>query len=126
MRYDYAMAKRDLIYADMETESDYPPPEDMIHKNCQICGRDMVVNNWPDRKSRTAIFKGFIVCPWCDPRHPEDFYKKTGYRILHPGRLRVIRYAQVTRALAKHGCIRPMEDGADCKCAGCAAVKLLG
>ena len=125
------MAKRDNIYANDWESALYPPREDMIHKNCDICGRDIVVNNWPDRKSRTPKFKSFVICPWCDPRHPEDRYLKEGYRILHPERLRVIRFAQVTRAMSLHGCInKEGPEGEDwppenCKCAGCASRKLM-
>lgn len=131
MRYDIDMAKRDGLYDGPEYESPYPSIEERITKICDICRRDIIVNHWPDKKPRTPLFKQFIVCPICDPRHPEDRYMKTGYRILYPHRLHVIRYAQVTRAMSIHGCINlegpPGEDWPpeNCKCAGCAARKLM-
>ena len=107
-----------------------------LYKVCGICGEPFCINNtkWNDGQSRTPRFKGFVICPICDPRHPDDRYMKEGYRVSQPVKLRVIRYAQVTRALARMGCLRPMigteeemkDYDANCKCAGCAAVKLIG
>ena len=101
-----------------------------LYRRCDICLEPFCVNNWPDRKPRTPKFKDFIVCHLCDPRPIDDRFMKQGYRIVWPARLRVIRYAQITRALARRGCIVPdwhENFGSDnCKCAGCAAVKLMG
>lgn len=105
---------------------------DLVYKRCDICDAPFCVNNWEDRKARTPRFKGFVVCPNCDPRAVPDRYMKEGYRVIWPGRLRVIRYAQVTRAMGKHGCINKVgPEGEEwteptCKCAGCAARKLMG
>jgi len=102
----------------------------MLYKLCDICQQPFCVNNWDDRKPRTPKYKGFIVCHMCDPRPIPDRFMKEGYRIVYPGRLRVIRLAQVTRALARRGCIVPdwhkNYGDENCKCAGCAAVKLMG
>jgi hypothetical protein len=127
------MAKRDEVYTQMEYEPNgYPTHREgglaFIVKNCDICRRAMTVNNWPDGKSRTPKFLGFIVCVDCDPRHSEDHYLKNDQgRIIHRGRLRVIRMAQVTRALARYGCLgRDAEwEKPGCKCAGCTAFKLM-
>lgn len=107
-----------------------------LYKVCGICGEPFCINNtkWNDGQSRTPRFKGFVICPICDPRHPDDRYMKEGYRVSQPVKLRVIRYAQVTRAMSIHGCINltkfDHEDNGipsdKCKCAGCAAVKLMG
>lgn len=35
---------------------------------CEYCGFQMVVNNYPDRKSRTPKFFGLPICVQCDPR----------------------------------------------------------
>lgn len=113
--------KRSASYRDGYTNTG-PTQSEMVSKPCEICGRLFVVNNWPDSKSRTPKIFGLAVCPGCDPRHPEDYYVKEGYRILHPYRLRVIRLAQVTRALARRGCLGENDEG--CKCAGHAAMKL--
>lgn len=43
-----------------------------VYKTCGYCSRDIMVNNYPDRKTRTPMFLGLVICPWCDPRHPED------------------------------------------------------
>lgn len=117
------MGKRDGIYDGVDYQSPYPTPAEQVHKACEICGIDMVVNNWDDKKSRTPKFLGFVVCVDCDPRAVDEHYLKEGYKIMFPRRLRVIRLAQVTRALARHGCLKPME-GVTCKCAGCAAGRL--
>lgn len=136
VRYDYDMAKipkRSGLYSDeMGYSSPYPDQQELIRKRCDVCGAEIVVNNWPDQKSRTPKIFDLVVCISCDPRHPEDHYTKVGYRILHRDRLRVIRLAQVTRAMSKHGCIKLIQDdddghwypALDCKCAGCAARKL--
>lgn len=114
-----------MIYAGDNYESPYPTPAEQIHKKCDICGLDMVVNNWADGKSRTPMYKGFVVCVTCDPRHIDDIYMKEGYRILHPRRLRIIKMAQVTRALSGVPCIRrPIGDVGCGKCAECVALKL--
>lgn len=117
------MARRDAHYAGQHYESDYPDQDAMIHKRCQICGLDIVINNWPDKKSRTPKYKGFIVCPDCDPRHPADRYMKEGHRVLHRRRARIIALAQVTSAASKQFC-RAGGGKADCRCFTCAARKL--
>jgi len=125
MRYDDDMAKRDTYYEGLDTTSPYPRPNEAIRKLCDICGLWIIVNNWPDGKSRTPMIKGFVVCASCDPRHPEDAYMKTGYRILQPRRMRAIRFAQIARAMSKHGCLRQLDpEQGDCKCAGCASMRL--
>lgn len=96
---------------------------DQIWKICEVCGKAMIVNNWPDKRPRTPKLFDFIVCPRCDPRHPDDRGMKKGYRIMFPDRLRILRMMQVTRAVAKHGCLKDNEEG--CKCAGCVAPKIL-
>lgn len=47
----------------------------MVYKQCGYCDRRICVNNYDDRKSRTPMFMGFIVCPYCDPRHIDDRWK---------------------------------------------------
>ena len=42
------------------------------YKNCEYCGRSIMVNNYDDKKSRTPKFLGLVICPWCDPRHVDD------------------------------------------------------
>lgn len=102
---------------------------DLVYKLCDVCAIPFCVNNWDDRKARTPRFKGFVVCSNCDPRAVPDRYMKEGYRVIWPGRLRVIRYAQITRAMSIYGCINmegPEGEGwspTNCKCAGCAAQK---
>ena len=105
---------------------DYLKNNPHIYKVCDICAEPFCVNNWPDGKSRTPKFKGFVICGGCDPRPIDDRFLKEGYRIVWQNRLRVIRLAQVTRALARYGCLKSKEYLGTCKCAGCAAVKLMG
>jgi len=42
------------------------------YKDCEYCGRTIMVNNYDDKKSRTPMFLGLVICPWCDPRHIDD------------------------------------------------------
>lgn len=42
------------------------------YADCEYCDRTIMVNNYDDRKSRTPRFLGLVICPWCDPRHPDD------------------------------------------------------
>lgn len=122
------MGKRDAMYSEEVFDSPYPAEEDLIYKQCDICGLAIAVNNWPDGKSRTPRFKKLIVCVDCDPRNIFDRYLKEGYRIMFPDRLRIIKLAQVTRALSNHGCLKKGDDGltkSGCKCAGCTAEKLM-
>lgn len=100
----------------------YIVTSEKVYKVCDICGLPICVNNYPDGKSRTPRFKKFIVCPGCDPRHPDDKFMKQGARILHPTRLRVIHFAMIARALAARPCSKNREYG--CKCPECVAGKL--
>lgn len=117
------MGKRDEVYAGENYDTPYPTQGDFNSKPCDICGLSIIVNNWPDRKSRTPKFKDFVVCPDCDPRHPDDRFLKQGYRILHPRRLRAIHFAQISRAMGKRPCMRGEELGCG-TCPACAAGKL--
>lgn len=95
-----------------------------IWKQCGICGEKICVNNWEDKKARTPRLAGFVICVKCDPRHADDRYVKEGYRILHPRRYRILRLAQVARAVKDMECLR---NGmvANCKCPSCVARKVL-
>lgn len=42
------------------------------YANCDYCGRQIMVNNYDDKKSRTPRFLGLVICAWCDPRHTDD------------------------------------------------------
>lgn len=42
------------------------------YKDCGYCGRTIMVNNYDDKKSRTPMFLGLVICPWCEPRHMDD------------------------------------------------------
>lgn len=94
-----------------------------IYKQCGICGNKFCVNNWLDHKSRTPRLGGFVICPDCDPRHLEDRYLREGYRILHPRRLRLVRMAQITRAMATQPCMKLGDK--KCKCPSCTARKVV-
>lgn len=54
----------------------------MKYKACFFCGKDFVVNNYDDRKSRTPKFKGHNICPWCTPYSPltGEVMHRTKYR----------------------------------------------
>jgi hypothetical protein len=127
MRYDECMRNRDILLGNEKYDSPYPSQAELKHKNCDICGLDIVVNNWPDRKSRTPKFKDFVVCTECDPRYIDD--RLLGIQLpvkVNRRRMRILNLARVVRALAKHGCLLHGDDWEKpgCKCAGCAAIKL--
>jgi len=90
---------------------------------CEICNRPFCVNNgFEDRKPRTPRYKNFIICINCDPRHPDDRYKKQGYRIMSKPKLRLVQMAQIVRSLTTQQCLNPNK--IKCNCAVCVAKKL--
>jgi hypothetical protein len=95
-----------------------------VYKLCEICERPFCINNWDDKKKRTPRMFKFIICPDCDPRHPDDRYMKEGWRILQKHKLRIVRYAQVTRAMSLKPCLY-IDYRPNCKCAACVAGKLM-
>lgn len=96
---------------------------DAIWKQCGVCGLKIMVNNYGDRKPRTPRLAGMVICTDCDPRHIDDRHLKEGYRLLHPRRVRILRMAQITRAMATQPCMR--EGKKKCKCPACTARKVL-
>lgn len=66
-----------------------------------------MVNNYDDKKSRTPRFLGLVICPWCDPRHPDDRWvwskdtKGQKPRIAHPVRYRTIISTWLVRQLMR-------------------------
>lgn len=36
-----------------------------IHRNCELCGKDYVANNYQDRRTRIKRWKGVEICAWC-------------------------------------------------------------
>lgn len=85
-----------------------------IFKECALCGRDFLVNNYEDRRPRTPkIFKR-PVCPWCSERR---------------GKLRLAEHILVER-MADLRCLNnwngdPHDDNPDCKCVRCIANRLI-
>lgn len=116
------MAKRDAHYEGQQYDSTYPTHEEMVWKQCEVCGSEICVNNWPDKKNRTPKYKGLIVCPECDPRHPEDRYMKEGYRVLHRRRARIIALARIAQAASQKPCVKG-DFGTNCRCFSCTARK---
>lgn len=39
--------------------------DDKIWVTCQLCGGRYCPNNYPDRKSRYKVWRGFKVCGYC-------------------------------------------------------------
>lgn len=92
------------------------------YKFCDICDRPFCINNYPDGKSRTPRMYRFVICADCDPRHPDDRWLEKP-RILHRHKLRIVRFAQITRALTVRPCSKKGE--MPCKCPECTAGKLM-
>ena len=40
-------------------------PSEFIREHCELCGRENVVNNYPDRQRRVTTFMGVGYCSWC-------------------------------------------------------------
>lgn len=80
-----------------------------IWKKCEYCDRDVCVNNYDDRKPRTPKFMGLVICPWCDPRHPDDKWlwrdgpKGDKPRVYKPFQWRTCMSVYILRALMTEG-----------------------
>lgn len=80
-----------------------------IWKKCEYCDRDICVNNHDDRKPRTPKFLGLIICPSCDPRHPDDKWlwrdgpKGEKPRIYKPFLWRMMITVYIFRAMLDEG-----------------------
>lgn len=122
--YNDDMGKRDALYAGEDYASPYPSKEEQVHKQCDICNLDMIVNNWDDKKSRTPKIYDLVVCVDCDPRNIDDRYLRKGYRIMHRRRLRIVNMARIVRAVAKLPCLSGKGYAGGCKCSHCAAGRL--
>ena len=94
-----------------------------LYAICDICNRPFLVNQFEDHKPRTPKYKNFVICIMCDPRHLDDRYMKTGYRMIHPAKQRIVAMAMIARALATRRCSKP-ERSFFCKCPECVAGKL--
>lgn len=68
--------------------------------NCDICGWEICVNNYPDRKSRIPKFMGVVLCGACrNRRTPLEKNRNTTYDFI-----KLYRFIQVFEA---RGCLRP-------------------
>ena len=69
---------------------------------CEYCGFQMVVNNYPDKKSRTPKFFGLPICPMCDPRASTERWDKDA-RIVFPIKYRTCVAVVMLRKLMQIG-----------------------
>lgn len=125
-----AHSKRQSVY--QPTADSITLPQNQITKECQFCGRTIVVNNYSDRKPRTPKIFDMAICPWCDPRHTDDRWIAKP-RIAKPVLWRTIASVRIAMKVARMGCLRALIEGrdstpnpAECKCPGCVASKYWG
>ena len=114
------MGKRTSVYTEGFT-SVYPSDDKQVKKECEFCSIEMVVNNYPDGKSRTPKLWGMVICVDCDPRHVDDRWKKDNVRITHPRRLKKCQAIRLVKLMAKRGC---EHEEYDPRCFFCVAQKV--
>lgn len=94
------------------------------YKNCDFCGRSIIVNNYEDGKSRTPRWKNtqLIICPWCDPsNYTGKITKPTQYKTIM-SRVLVEKFAEMNFCFTTKEA--PLED-LTCHCLGCGARKIV-
>lgn len=96
-------------------------------KPCYVCGQPVCYNNYPDHLGRQKrfIFRGFFLCPSCDPRGFAPGNKRRDDVIYNRSRYRVILALQVMQKLKEMPCVS--REAIDCgKCPACLARKIDG
>lgn len=92
------------------------------YKHCDFCGRSIVINNYPDKKSRTPRWRktNMVICPWCNPTtYMDTVTNPTLYKTIM-SRVIVERLAAMDYCFKDGGEAHPV-----CKCLGCGAKKLM-
>jgi hypothetical protein len=96
------------------------------YKVCDFCGRNIMVNNYADGKSRTPRWRntGLVICPWCDPTtYTGTVTKPILYKTIM-SRVLVEKLANMDFCFKEVEQSKPKTDRADCKCLACAARRI--